>query len=70
MIWTDPSTGEPFIVDMATGNSRLALGPSEGNTNPLRRTLVARRRDDDEGEHEVPTWIGEALTVCFEFRSF
>lgn len=69
MVWIDPSNGESFIVDMATGNSRRALGPSEGNMILPRRTLVSRRRDDD-GKHEIPPWIGEALTVRFGFKAF
>ena len=69
MVWTDPTTGECFVVDTATGNSRPAFGPSGGNINAPRRTLVARDREG-AGEDEVPSWIGEALTVRFEFSVF
>ena len=63
MVWTDPTTGESFIVDTGTGNSRRASGPEEGDMNAPRRTLVARGQDDAEKD-EIPSWIGEALTVC------
>ena len=66
MVWTDPTTGESFIVDTDTGNSRRALGPEEGDPNAPRRILPARGQDD-AGKDETPSWIGEALTVCFRF---
>jgi len=64
VVWTDPATGESFIVDAATGNSRRALGPEEGNVSMPRRTL-ATRGQDDAGQDDTPSWIGDALTVCF-----
>ena len=67
MVWTDPSTGESFIVDTATGNSRRAFCTGEGNSNAPRRTILARGRNDGE-KADVPSWIGEALTVCFQFE--
>ena len=60
----DPATGESFIIDTATGNSRRALGPEEDSASMPRRTLVARGRDD-AGQDEIPSWIGHALTVRF-----
>lgn len=65
----DPTTGESFIVDTATGNSRPALGPEGGNVNGSRRTLAARGRDDEE-QDEMPPWIGEALTVRFGLLAY
>lgn len=62
----DPTTGESFIVDTATGNSRRALGPEKGGIDVSRRTL-AFRGQDDAGKDEIPPWIGEALTVCLRF---
>lgn len=64
MVWTDPATGESFIVDTGTGNSRPVYGPEEGEINASRRTLVAREKDRAE-QDGVPSWIGEALTVRF-----
>ena len=63
MVWTDPTTGESFIVDTGTGNSRRASGPEEGDVTAPRRTLTARDQVDARKD-EIPTWIGEALTVC------
>ena len=62
MVWTDPTTGESFIVDTGTGNSRRASGPEEGDMTIPRRTLAARGQGDTEKD-EIPSWIGEALTV-------
>ena len=69
VVWNDPSTGESFVVDTATGNSRRALGPNEGHMSMPRRTLVARGQGGD-GEDEMPLWIGEALSVCFGFKPY
>jgi len=64
VVWTDPTTGESFIVDTGTGNSKRASGPEEGGVTTPRRTLAARGHGDAKRD-EVPSWIGEALTVCF-----
>ena len=61
-MWMDPTTGESFIVDTASGNSRHALGPGKGIP---RRTLASVGQDDIVQE-EMPSWIGDALTVCYE----
>ena len=69
MIWTDPTTGEPFIVDTTTGNSRRALGPGEGNASVPRRTLASKGQDGT-GHDEIPSWIGNALTVPFRVSPY
>jgi hypothetical protein len=62
VVWTDPNTGESFVVDTTTGNSRRTFGSGGNGVGVLRRTLVTRAQEDD-GRDEIPPWIGEALTV-------
>ncbi|KAI0920894.1 hypothetical protein AcV5_001344 [Taiwanofungus camphoratus] len=72
-LWTDPVTGETFVIDTRTGNSYLLHAPlatnDEGTSKRSRRSLAAGvipmtadtvgRRGDEE--KVVPNWIRDAL---------
>ncbi|KAF9077020.1 hypothetical protein BDP27DRAFT_1389240 [Rhodocollybia butyracea] len=68
LVWTDPSTGETFIVDAHTGNSRpqtqLRLAPEKLDTNQKSQSLGQRRTlslAGTTGKGPAPEWIQEAL---------
>ncbi|KAJ3808978.1 hypothetical protein F5876DRAFT_89725 [Lentinula aff. lateritia] len=73
LVWTDPNTGESFIVDARTGNSRpqtqLRLGLEETTENRHFHVLRQRRTlslpntssEDKSQLRPAPEWIQEAL---------
>ena len=72
IVWTDPATGETFIVDGRTGNSypQHAPGPMSIDTTAIpvggpRRTLDAC---PSSATAEPPAWITEALHANESYR--
>ncbi|KAJ3874681.1 hypothetical protein F5051DRAFT_87327 [Lentinula edodes] len=73
LVWTDPNTGESFIVDARTGNSRPQtqprLAPEETAENRPFHVLRQRRTlslpntssEDKSRLNPAPEWIQEAL---------
>ncbi|OSD04616.1 hypothetical protein PYCCODRAFT_1386837 [Trametes coccinea BRFM310] len=76
VLWTDPSTGERYIVDTRTGNSYPELapptqdaeGPSAVAAVRARKTLGAPLLPPTPGTNEVPAWIAEALAANDAYR--
>ncbi|KAH8830346.1 hypothetical protein DL96DRAFT_1592536 [Flagelloscypha sp. PMI_526] len=59
--WTDPSTGEHFMIDTQTGNSQRVESNSSSDGIPrayARRTIGCSA---SENTREIPSWIQEAL---------
>lgn len=75
IVWTDPATGETFIIDARTGNSYPQHGPvvpsaSGTSADPVPR---ARRTVDRDGGGSIlvaqaPAWITEALEANKSYR--
>jgi len=70
MTWTDCNTGQTFIVDSRTGNSRPRpkAPPWDRGNDPRhdgdRRTLSHRTNEDAKGDKEnLPGWLQDALKV-------
>ncbi|KAJ3532141.1 hypothetical protein NMY22_g7868 [Coprinellus aureogranulatus] len=72
--WTDPKTGETFIIDCQTGNSlnctshlKAAVGETmqiahaRGITD--RRTMKRRGTDARIGSSDIPSWLSRALKM-------
>ncbi|KAF6762214.1 hypothetical protein DFP72DRAFT_802844 [Ephemerocybe angulata] len=66
--WTDPSTGDTFIIDSRTGNSLGQMSSTIGmeDTAPGggledRRTLKLRGSASTTESSDVPTWLSRAL---------
>lgn len=74
ILWTDPNTGEVFIVDGRTGNSRPRIDPNipvtgEATTSSyaqrrtLSRSAPESKRNEMEPKPSMPDWIQKALEV-------
>ncbi|PCH40853.1 hypothetical protein WOLCODRAFT_99424 [Wolfiporia cocos MD-104 SS10] len=72
LVWTDPATGEAFMVDRRTGNSYpvheqspLEQGDSSASWTQRRRTLAPSSRQEGrmtgESVKDIPDWIRDAL---------
>lgn len=71
--WTNPDTGEIFVVDTRTGNSYPAHNQQQGRLPLHRRRTIAikpstrisssKGGEDLEGIEDMPDWIRTALQV-------
>ncbi|CCL98575.1 uncharacterized protein FIBRA_00576 [Fibroporia radiculosa] len=75
-IWTDPSTGEAFVVDARTGNSYpVHMKPGVGGDTPIfrRRTLgiasgSGNKTFNAQETEEMPAWIRRALETNSTYK--
>lgn len=67
MIWTNPLTGETYVVDKRTGNSYSTNAERKGDDTSdgqHRRTLnTVFQQDFEDNGSETPTWLQAALLV-------
>lgn len=68
IIWTNPATGETFVVDQQTGNSYSQNQDISTESEEMqgRRTLGAQARSTTD---KVPEWIRVALEVRYLHRN-
>ncbi|KAI0353061.1 hypothetical protein OH77DRAFT_1554698 [Trametes cingulata] len=74
ILWTDPATGERFIIDARTGNSYPQLAPTTAFAQdttavpaPRARMTLAARPSSSMPVH-APAWMAEALQANEAYR--